>query len=296
MDKDRLNILKDTIATLKGSVTKAEFQKAFRLVLDAVLKKERLLDEKNEKSLRNLLLQFKELSDTLKKDTSDSFSTVKDTLIKDIGQAIKDVKASLKVIEDKASRIKEGTDGEPGKDGHTPTDQELLSLIKPLVPVLKEFTPEELRDKLEKLEGKERLNKKSVDGIEEIEEDIKQIKLRPVRGGGAKGFMLFTDGTKRLLTAQSLNIVAGSNITLSYAYANGRNDVTISGSAGGSLSVLTATGAVSDANVTFTFASEPTLVIVNGAAYRHGAGVTISGTTVTLDNPVGNGGDIYALG
>lgn len=54
-------------------------------------------------------------------------------------------------------------------------------------------------------------------------------------------------------------------------------------------------GAIDDSNLTFTFLSEPRLVGVNGLLYRHGKGVTISGTTVTLDNPVGTGGDIYGL-
>jgi len=55
------------------------------------------------------------------------------------------------------------------------------------------------------------------------------------------------------------------------------------------------TGAIDDSNLTFTFSAIPNMVIVNGATYRHGHGCTISGTTVTLDNPVGTGGDIYGL-
>lgn len=72
-------------------------------------------------------------------------------------------------------------------------------------------------------------------------------------------------------------------------------DVSTTGTGGG-LGFLTATGAVNNTNTTFTFASAPTLVIVNGATYRNGHGVTISGTTATLDNPAGTGGDVYGLG
>lgn len=72
-------------------------------------------------------------------------------------------------------------------------------------------------------------------------------------------------------------------------------DVTTTGSGGG-LGFLAATGTVDNSNTTFTFASPPTLVVVNGATYRNGHGVSISGTTATLDNPPGNGGDVYGLG
>jgi hypothetical protein len=139
---------------------------------------------------------------------------------------------------------------------------------------------------------------KAVEGLPELQTKVKQIELRPTGGrGGAKGIGLYVDGSKKLLTAQTLNLVAGTGISLSYAYASGRNDITISASAsGGSMSVLAATGTVDDSNKVFTFASAPTLVVVNGNAYRNGHGVTISGTTATLDDAVGAGGDIYGLG
>lgn len=140
------------------------------------------------------------------------------------------------------------------------------------------------------------------DTLEELQAQLTEIQskidqVRPAGGvfiGPSRGVFLYTDGTKRGLQ-NTLNLIPGTGVTLSYSRANGRNDITIS-AAGGSLSVLAATGTVDDSNTTFTFASEPTLVIINGAQYRHGHGVTISGTSVTLDNPVGNGNDIYGLG
>lgn len=111
-------------------------------------------------------------------------------------------------------------------------------------------------------------------------------------GGGSRGITLYVNGAKKLLTAQTINIT-GSGVT--YNYANGRNDITITGGAG-AFSILAATGAINNSNTAFTFASAPTVVVVNGAMYRDGSGCTISGTSVTLDNPVGSGGDIYGLG
>lgn len=63
-----------------------------------------------------------------------------------------------------------------------------------------------------------------------------------------------------------------------------------------SLAVLPASGTIDDTNTSFTFSSTPLVVVVNGLTYRNGAGVTISGTSVTTDSPVGTNGDIYALG
>lgn len=61
------------------------------------------------------------------------------------------------------------------------------------------------------------------------------------------------------------------------------------------VTVLTATGTIDDSNTSFTFSEEPTAVVINGAMYRDGNGVTISGTSVTTDFPVGQGGDIYGI-
>jgi hypothetical protein len=125
--------------------------------------------------------------------------------------------------------------------------------------------------------------------ISELVEETKRLKSRPAVGPGR--LQLYVNGAKK--GAATILNITGSGV--SYSYANGRNDVTITGGSG-SLSVLAATGAVDDSNTVFTFVSEPTLVVVNGATYRHGFGCTIATTTVTLDNPVGSGGDVYALG
>lgn len=171
---------------------------------------------------------------------------------------------------------KPGKDGAPGKEGSPDT-------------------PAQVRDKLETLEGDGRLDKSAIKGLEEIEKEAKKTKLTPTIFG-RPALNLYVDGQKQG-AIQYLNLIAGTNVTLTYSRAHGRNDITISATGtGGGLSLLAATGTVDDSNVSFTFPSAPTLVVVNGAAYRHGKGATISGTSVTLDNPVGIGGDIYGLG
>lgn len=69
-----------------------------------------------------------------------------------------------------------------------------------------------------------------------------------------------------------------------------------SSTGGDGLKYLVATGTIDNSNTVFTFVSSPTIVIVNGASYINGFGVTIVGTTATLDNAPGVGGSVYGLG
>lgn len=92
-------------------------------------------------------------------------------------------------------------------------------------------------------------------------------------------------------------ISAGTGITITEI--NGIKQISTNGSA--ALSILTATGTVDDSNVTFTFASVPVLININGSFYAAGSTVggvavwTNVGTTITLAFPVGTGGCIFGL-
>lgn len=153
-------------------------------------------------------------------------------------------------------------------------------------------SPEKIRDSLETLEGNERLDKSAIKGLTELEKDL-QGRISMVIGG-PRGVSISADGTDLGFT-QYVNLIAGTGVTITTNRVGERVDMTISAS-GGSFSILTATGSINDTNTSFTFASEPTLVVVNGDSYRDGKGCSISGTSVTLDSPVGTGGDIYGIG
>lgn len=64
--------------------------------------------------------------------------------------------------------------------------------------------------------------------------------------------------------------------------------------------ILTTSDPVDDSNTVFTFTGDVRLVVVNGLTYRDGSTamggvISIVGAVVTLPNPVGTSGDIYAL-
>lgn len=222
-------------------------------------------------------------------------------LTDDFSNLVKAINAKVDV---KLAAIKEGSDGRDGKDGAPgpkgdkgdkgdmgPTG---LAIFGGQGAPGKDGSPDtaqQVRDKLELLTGDERLKMEAIRGLEALIADIKTLQARPTVSPGRSLLQLYVNGAKKG-AIQYLNIT-GSGV--SYNNANGRNDVTITGS-GGSLSVLTATGTVDDSNTTFTFVSEPTIVNVNGASYVHGHGVTISSTTATLDNPAGVGNFVYGLG
>lgn len=202
--------------------------------------------------------------------------------------------------------VKDGKDGRDGKDGESvvgpPGPRGLQG--EQGVPGLDGLdgkdgspdTPKQVRDKLEMLEGKERLDKSAIRGIEELEERVEKKTGNNYRLWGAKGFTLYINGQKKLLTAQTLNIVPGVGVSVTYDFAHGRNDVTINASA--STSVLEATGTIDDSNVDFTFTAEPAILVINGASYRSTGGPitwSYAGGTVTLSSPVGVSGDIYGL-
>lgn len=151
---------------------------------------------------------------------------------------------------------------------------------------IKEVVSPEIEERLGDLES----------DLEELEKKSKQNINGGVRViGGRAGISLYTNGTKRGI-AQMVNLIPGIGVSLSYDYANGRNDITINASA--STSVLTATGTINDSNVTFTFTSEPAILIINGASYQQTGGAitwTYSGGTVTLSSAVGSGGSIFGL-
>lgn len=66
----------------------------------------------------------------------------------------------------------------------------------------------------------------------------------------------------------------------------------------GSFGIINVTGTVNDSNTSFTAATLPTLLNINGAFYQQTGGAitwSYSGTTITLSSPVGTGGQIYGI-
>jgi len=284
---NRTDQLKSILGLLQSSVTKAEMADAMKTLLTFV-KEIKTTNTSEFSMMRSRISMFEqEVKDNVDTKLTQKQKELMDACVKEMNLMMQEHDAKMQEVDAKLESIVDGKDAD---------EEKIVADVLAKIPPPQELKLDDavgVRNKLETLKGDERLDKSAVRGIDDIEKKVQEIGSRPAgRGGGAKGFTLYINGVKKLLTAQTINIT-GSGVA--YNYANGRNDITITGGAG-SLSVLPATGSIDDANTAFTFASEPTIVMVNGAAYRHGHGVTIAGTNVTLDNPAGTGGDIYGLG
>lgn len=70
------------------------------------------------------------------------------------------------------------------------------------------------------------------------------------------------------------------------------------GGGGGSLTKIVVSGTINDSNVTFTSASNPTYLVINGMWYeKTGGAITWSWSagTITLSSAVGTGGAIWGF-
>lgn len=66
----------------------------------------------------------------------------------------------------------------------------------------------------------------------------------------------------------------------------------------GGFSIIIVSGTINDSNTSFVAASTPTLLNINGAFYQKTGGAitwSLSGLTITLSSPVGQGGSIFAI-
>ena len=139
--------------------------------------------------------------------------------------------------------------------------------------------------------------------IEELQDTIDKFRIETLNrissvGGGSMNRKITVGGVDYLTRYTDLNLIAGTNMTLTVANddANKRVNITFD-AAGGSLNFETPTGAVDDSNTSFTVANEPKLLNINGAVYTEGVGIYTSyvAGTITLSSPVGTGGFIISI-
>lgn len=184
------------------------------------------------------------------------------------------------------------------KDGKTPTAEELVRLMKPLIPVPKNGEdgispdPEILASEAAKIAIAELFP--SIPTVEEIQNKL------PILGERIR------DALELLSEEEKLKMSAIENLDATLKTLQNRTQLLnqIQGglqrqidalSIGGSgLTKETPTGTINDANLTFTVAHEPFFINVNGLIYQVGDGLYASyaGGTITLNSPVGTGGFI----
>lgn len=270
--------LKEMLSILNEGLTKTDFINSFKEVLKQVALVESSL--------------IKKIDSKIQDTSSKTEKEMMDYCMKEVDKMMREHKVKMEAMDKKEMQMDEKMDSV--KDGKNADERRIVQDVLTQLPPPPLLEPEVIRDKLEVLKGDGRLSKNAIQGIEELEKKI-DLKSSGIRGG-ARGVMLYVDGTKRG-QAQMVNLVAGAGVALTYSYANGRNDITISAS-NTAVTVLTATGTIDDTNTAFTFVSKPAVIILNGATYRENKGWTWNaGTlTATLSSPAGVGSDLYGIG
>ncbi len=161
----------------------------------------------------------------------------------------------------------------PAKDGETPNNERLLSMITPLIP-----KTQKIKDPVP-YDPSPLLNK-----ISELEKSLKNLE----------------DNTNRAVRdskgRQKMNHGGGHTIKSSATVTVARNsDGTVSLTASGGFTVLAATGTINNSNTVFSFTQKPTYIVANGQWMRENFGWTWSNPNATLSGIVGTGGDIYGI-
>lgn len=175
----KLKKLEEILKMMDENLSKEDFVKAFKNVINIVRKAENTLTDKTNGAVSDLKGLFNDLEKKLESTTNAELSRVVRELRGIAEKALKDQSVSLNFIRDKVRKIKEGKDGKDGKPGIDGKDGMNGKDGSP-------DKPKEIRDKLEGLDGKERLEIKAVNNLQEELDKLKDriAKKQVLRGGG----------------------------------------------------------------------------------------------------------------
>lgn len=281
--------LKFYITEIENSLTKKDFELAFEEVIKII----RSLQKTNAAEFDGIHTAFETLAAKVKKDTSMDMTDIRKECQKMMAGMMKEHQNTINYVYDKVRKLK---DGKPGKNGVSPKISDIVPEVIKAMPEDPEETGDDIIAKINDAETL--ISKDSVEDLVALEEKVNQIELRPMGRGGAKGIGLYVNGAKKLLTAQTINLIGGTNVTLTYNNSGGRNDITISSTGGsGGGGILAATGLVNGTNAIYTFDSAPSQVIVDGVPKQKTQSdgtVNWTGTT-TITLAVAPNFDIYGI-
>jgi len=142
---------------------------------------------------------------------------------------------------------------------------------------------EEIRNKLELLEGDERLDVSAIRGLEELINKAKSEGKTVSVGGGPRGLYVFIDGVKKGLI-QSLNFAAGSGMSIAFSYVNGQPTMSFEATGSGT-TVETPPESPDAVNTVFTVSARPKWVVADGTTYFEGQGYSYAALQITMDIP-----------
>jgi len=250
MTPDRLNMLKDQLKLLENTVTKQEFISAFK----ELIKFAQTIQNNNAQEfsiLRSSISMFEaKTKETVDKELSDKQKELMAACMKEMELMIAEHDAKMLEVDDKLDAVQDGKDADEEK-----IVQDVLARI-PQQEEVELDGPDEIRNKLELLQGDERLDKSAIRGLDEwIAKNTETRKSIP--GWGAHPLKIESNGTVIDKVARIINFT-GATVTRS---ADGI--VTVAFSGGGGYQAPTS-GIVDGSNTIFVFATAPSVIIVDG--------------------------------
>jgi hypothetical protein len=150
---------------------------------------------------------------------------------------------------------------EDGDDGHTPTTEELIALITPLIP--------------QAIAGQDAV----VDHEAIVASVLEKMPKQSVGRIGWGAHPLVIQDSSSTIEKVARNIKFGTNLT---ATRSADGVVTVNATGGSGFTELVATGTVNGLNATFTFIQKPSYLISDGVWMKENHGWTWSVLTATL--------------
>ena|SRR3990167_3332621 len=217
--EQKLKKLENLLNLLDESLTKEEFVKSFEAVVNLILKVQKDLQDKNEVAIDSLEKMFEKLALKLESANKEDITEIK---VK-IEGALKDQQAGMNLIYDKMKDIRSGRDAD---------EEKIVEKVLARIPPPPQFekvepeTPEQTRNKLEYLKGKERLRIEAIAGLKEAIEELKERKPLGDR-------ILGMGGGKRPIYVQEVpsGTLDGSNreFTLTTNYVSDSVSISVNG-------------------------------------------------------------------
>lgn len=276
--KEEKDFSKADVATLRrlttilngGELTKQEFVKAFQQVIQIILTIEKRLVGDNGKRQSDAVAAFEQFKNDTSADSVNFKKSINDILNASLANINRSITQRFNSLQSQIDEYENGNE----------LDKEsMLKSIQASIPTvadLMSYLPTaglDIRNALELLSGKERLNISAIDGVDELQNKILEAvkKGQAVQITGAtRGFFVYIGGVKYGLL-NTLNFVAGTGMTLVHTKVNGRDTITFNSSGGGGgFTKVAATGNRNGANLSFVFpnnTAQPSYIVSDGVWY-----------------------------
>lgn len=195
---ENLKTLQEIVKLLDKNVSKQDFVTSFEQVLKLVVQ----IEQKTSQAITSLQQTYAQLLQKMQNDHAQNYNDLKgqvDNVF--VGNQVESMKKEhserMKTIDDKISKI---------KNGKTPTKDELISLIKPLIPPPKQGLPGRT-EKLPEIE----------EGLNKLHKRMKKQESRQFVYGAVAGRDLFQDVD---ISAQFNGVLTTFNIPGTWSIIN----------------------------------------------------------------------------